>query len=234
MIRTSARSAVGVLAAVLAPVLAPVLAVAAAAEPVAQDQAPPPVEPGEYHDRSSFEAFHGLRLHADGTYEWLLSVGAMDRRSSGTWAAQNGAAILTTLPVPVAPEFRRDPDDTATGAPFLLVTWPNGRGIAGIDLTLSCADGQRIDDYTQTDGWSLAPGQCPDPVSIDLAEPIHDVGPAGFDIRGSKGGLRFTLVPNDFGMADLTGTQVRPHGSGISFIVMGSVVEMQRFTPDQP
>ena len=199
-----------------------------AAPGAAQDSAAPSVEPGDYRDRSSFEAFHGLRLNPDGTYEWALSVGAMDRRSAGTWTQHAGLVTLTTNPTPVPPEFRRDADDPSADVPFLLVRWPSGRGIAGIDLTLVCSDGKRITHYTQQDGWSLVPGECDEPEQLVLEEPIQNVGPASFELDGTTRGLRFTLVPNDIGIEDLTGTQIRADGSGISLWLLNTMATMER------
>lgn len=240
---------------VLAPLVAAILlltAFPAAAQreapeaPLAEGQGQ--IGPGEYRDGSSFELFHGLRLNADGTYQWALSVGALDRRSAGTWAQQDGVITLTTAPTPVAPNFQRDPDDGSPEAPFLIVRWPNGKGIAGIDFVLTCADSEPVSGYTQSDGWEPetepepgrgqgagpgpGPGVCNTPVAIELTEPIHDIGPAQFDISGSTGGLQFTLVPNDFGMTDLTGTEITASGPDITFQVLGYQVTMKPILPD--
>lgn len=190
------------------------------------------IEPGEYRDRSSFEMFHGLRLNPDGTFQWALSVGALDRRSAGTWAQHDGIATLTTAPTPIAPQFRRDPDSPSSQAPFLIVRWPTGAGIAGVDVILTCADGAHISDYTQEDGWQPDAGACRSPETLELVEPIHGIGPARFDISGSTGGLQFTLVPNDFGVADLTGTQIAADAAGIVFRIMDTTVRMDRILAD--
>ena len=187
---------------------------------------------GEYRDRSSFEMFHGMILREDGTFEWAISVGAMDRRSSGTWEMRDGAAVLTTTPPPVAPVFEQAEPDTAEDAPFLQVSWPNGRGIPGVNFVLQCGDGKQISHYTQSDGWDLVPGECDEPLSISLTESIHDIGPAYFDIAGQTGGLRFTLVANDFGVEDLTGASVLPTEDGVLLQLRGDLVEMVRVERD--
>lgn len=199
-----------------------------AAPGTAQEAVATSVKPGDYRDRSSFEAFHGLRLNPDGTYEWALSIGAMDRRSAGTWADDGGIVTLTTNPTPVPPEIRRDADDPSPDVPFLVVRWPSGRGIAGIDLTLICADGKRISHYTQEDGWNLVPGECDEPERLVLEEPIQKVGPASFELDGTPRSLRFTLVPNDIGIENLSGTQIRADGSGISLWLLDTMVTMER------
>ena len=189
---------------------------------------------GEYRDRSSFEMFHGLLLREDGTFEWAISVGAMDRRSSGTWAINGAEITLTTTPTPVAPEFAQAESSDAADAPFLQVSWPNGNGIAGINFTLLCADGKQISHYTQENGWDLVPGECDEPLSISLTESIHEVGPAYFDLEGQTGGLRFTLVPGDFGVEDMTGSIILQTEDGILLGLRGDFVEMVRVDSDQP
>ncbi len=192
--------------------------------------------PGEYRDRSSFEMFHGLRLHEDGTYEWAISVGAMDRRSSGTWAVEDYGIVLTTTPTPVAPEFRQEEPDTAEDAPFLQISWPNGNGIAGINFVLMCEDGKQISHYTQEDGWDLVPGECDVPVSLSLTESIHEIGPAYFNLEEQPDRLpdrlRFTLVPGDFGVEDMTGTVILQTEDGILLGLRGDFVEMVRVERD--
>lgn len=182
--------------------LAAMFALLSAAAPLqAQDDAA-----GEYRAEDSFEKFHGLLLKPDGTFEYTLSVGALDQRSSGSWEQQGDTVTLTTSPTPLAPVFRQAERDENEGAPFVLVSWPDGEGIPGIDITLGCADGTTLTDYTQYDGWSPPEGACDEPQWIELVEDIHNIRSGRFPIAEGASGLRFVLEPNDFGVVDLTGT----------------------------
>ena len=193
------------------------------------------VEPGDYRDLSDFETFHGLRINEDGTFEWAAAAGAMNRRSNGSWEAHDGYIELTTTPTPVPPEFVRSDDDRSEGAPFLMVRLPGGRGLFGIDFTLVCGDGKHISHYTQEEGWDLVPGECGDPQTLTLEDGINDVGPEYFDIRGYDGtyGLTFTLVPNDIGVIDLTGTRIMPSADGLTMVWMENPIEMVRVVPGE-
>ena len=189
---------------------------------------------GEYRDADSFEVFHGLLLREDGTFAWAISAGAMDRTSAGTWDVSGGKAVLTTSPAPIAPVFEQAEPDISADAPYLSVTWPNGRGIPGIDFTLECADGERISDYTQYDGWNPAEELCADPKAISLSEGTQDIGPTRFDISAHDGGgLHFVLVPNDFGIMDLTGVTITPEPDGITLHLPGSRARMIRVDLEQ-
>lgn len=191
--------------------IAAALALAMHSPAQAEDRVQDPAA-GEYRDTSSFEMFHGLLLRPDGTYDYALSVGALDRRSAGSWRREGDTIVFTTTPRPVPPEIVEGPGNTAPDAPFLQVTWPNGKGIAGVTFRLGCGDGSTLDDYTQAEGWSPPAGDCSDPQWIELDESIQDIRSPRFDISGRKGGLRFVIVPNDFGVTDLTGATARIEG----------------------
>lgn len=214
----------------LVPIAATLLLLPAATH--AQEAGNQPIAPGEYRDRSSFESFHALRLNADGTYEWALAAGAMERHSAGTWEDQGGVVTLTTVPRPVAPEIRRLPDDTSPDAPFLQISWPNGRAAELIDLILYCGDGKQIRHYTQEEGWDLVPGECDAPERLVLEQSVGGIDPAYFELEGTRRGLRFTIVPNDMGILDLTGTQIIPTETGIAMWLEENFAEMERVDTD--
>lgn len=187
--------------AALAALAAPVAAMPAAA----QDSAA-----GEYTLANAFEMYVGLLLREDGTYAFALSVGGLDQKSAGTWKQDGDTITLTTDPVPVPPVFApAGPEHTITDDPdsssLLRVTWPNGRDIPGIYVLLGCADGSMVNGYTQYDGWSPE-SPCADPQWITLDETMHNIGNKWFPITGNPERLHFILVPNDFGVLDLTGS----------------------------
>lgn len=168
--------------------------------------------PGQYRLAEGPDAAGGLLLREDGTYSYFLIVGALDEESDGTWVRQGDAIVLKTEPKPVPPVFERavagSPEGEGEEAAFLLVTWPDGRGIAGVDFVIGCADGTVADGYTQSYGWTPSGGICVEPQWIELSEPIHRVRSLRFPIELGESSLRFTLVPNDMGTVDLTGATI--------------------------
>lgn len=187
---------------------------------------------GVYVLPDAFEMALGLQLLEDGTFRYALSVGALDQRSQGNWALTGNRITLTTLPTPVAPEFRRLEDDPSADAPFVMVTWSNGNELAGIDVLLSCANGATLSGYTQYDGWTPDQTECDQPLAIQLEEDIHRISSPPFDISGAVGGLRFELVPNDFGVLDMTGTQGAISGDMLTLELMGQQTLLRRL-PDR-
>ncbi|WP_114521355.1 hypothetical protein [Altererythrobacter sp. ZODW24] len=183
---------------------------------------------GEYRVPGSLEMFLGLRLNEDGTYQFALSVGALDKRSSGTWEQDGQQVTLTTTPKPVPPEFERAANDEAADAPFIMVAWPNGNGVPGVDIVLGCGEDTVLRDYTQYDGWSPPEGACATPEWVELTEGIHEIKSPRFDISGETGALRFTLVPNSFGVLDMTGTTGVLEGEALSLSFMGSTENFVR------
>lgn len=207
----------------LAALAAPMAAMPAAAQESAA---------GEYTLADAFEIAMGLLLRPDGTYAFGLSVGGLDQKSAGTWVQDGDTVTLTTNPAPVAPIFAPagpehaiadDPD-----APSLLrVTWPNGRDIPGIDVTLGCADGTIATGYTQYDGWSPET-PCEAPQWISLRENTHGIGPQWFPLEQGAQRAHFILVPNDFGVVDLTGATARLERGALYFTFLDNTQKMVR------
>ena len=103
-----------------------------------------------------------------------------------------------------------DPSSKTENAKLsLLVAWPGGRGVAGIDFRIGFTSGDPVTGYTQDDGWSLSPEEPRTPAWIELVEPIHGVASPRYPIDLEKGNvLHFTLTPNDIEVFDFQGTQV--------------------------
>ncbi|MCB2089583.1 MAG: hypothetical protein KDD98_12265 [Sphingomonadaceae bacterium] len=182
---------------------------------------------GTYVLERSFEAAMQLELRADGTYLYALSVGALDERSQGSWSVTPGGTItFATTPRPEAPEFERLADGTVQDSPYLIVIWPNGVPVQGINVALQCANGATAYGYTLDTGWPYEGPEedmggddlCDDPQSLRLIEPVHDVYSPAYDVAGAGGGLRFVLHPNDMGVRDMTDWQASVTGNRIRLL----------------
>lgn len=169
-------------------------------------QAAPP-RPGQFRLAEGPDAAGGLVLSPDGSFEYFLSVGALDEQSSGRWEVRGDAICLFTDPKPIPPAFVRADDVDPDRESFtLLVTWPNGRGIAGIDFLIGFEEGEPIDGYTQEYGWSMPRDDPRVPQWIEVSEPIYRIAAPRFDLAPHDNGrLHLVLVPNDLGTADFDG-----------------------------
>ena len=163
---------------------------------------PPP--PGVYRVAEGPDVAGGIELTKDGRFSYFLAAGALDEQANGRWEVRGEQLCLTTEPTPVAPTFALGPRRSdVPDSPTLLVTWPNGRGIAGVDFQLGFATGEPAADYTQEYGWTLPEEETRKPVWIEVVEPIHGVVSSRFTLNPAvRGTIMVVLTPNDIGMVD--------------------------------
>lgn len=185
------------------------LALVAAAPAVAQSSFE-----GTYRLADGPDVAGELILTPDGRFRYALIAGALDELAEGRWVAVDGKVQLYTEPKPKPPVFSIGPQSVTTDGPLkLLVTWPKGDGIAGIDFTIGFDSGPPITDYTQYYGWTMPADEKRIPRWIELVEPIHGVASPRFTIDIAKGNaLTFVLTPNDLGIVDFAGTVVERVG----------------------
>ena len=171
---------------------------------------------GRYRVAEGPDVAGELLIAADGRFAYVLAAGALDERANGTWTREGGGVCLTTRPQPVPPTFRRlARSGEQPGGPTVLVTWPDGRGIAGVDVRVGFDAGDPLDEYTQEDGWSLPPGERRSPRWIELREPIQGFASPRFELTAKEAGtLRVVLEPNDLGVVDFRGACLEPVGKG--------------------
>ena len=178
---------------------------AAPAVPTAAAQESPWV--GEYGLAEGPDVGGGLLIRNDGRFQYMLAAGALDEQAEGRWEARGDMICLTTDPKPVPPAMEKGPPVAVEGAvPTLLVTWPGGKGIAGIDFTIGFDSGDPIEDYTQYDGWTMPEGDTRMPRWVELREPIYDIAAPRYELTEADGGkLRVIIVPNDMGVVNFEG-----------------------------
>ncbi len=181
----------------LASVAAILLALAAPA-------AAGPDPEGLYRLRGEPDVASELFIRPGGTFAYFLAAGALDEQAEGRWRRDGDAIFLTTEPRPVAPVFSAGAAELSeTAALTLRVVWPDGRGIAGVDLRVGFSEGGAVDDYTQEDGWSLPPEERRTPAWVELSVPMHGLDSPRFPIDPGRANLlTFLLTPNDLGTVD--------------------------------
>jgi hypothetical protein len=167
---------------------------------------------GSYRLQDGPDVASELVLREDGTYAYWLMAGALDEASAGRWSLADDKLSLTTEPKPVPPEFRQAELSPEGDGVRLEVNWPNGKGIAGIDFVIGLADGETLEGYTQSDGWEAPSAPASEPRWIELREPVNRITSPRFALPPGARTLRFTLIPNDIGMVDLTGSTIERDG----------------------
>ena len=162
---------------------------------------------GEYSLAEGPDVGGGLLIRNDGRVQYILAAGALDERAEGRWEARGDTVCLTTDPKPVPPVMEKGPLIEVEGAvPTLLVTWPNGKGVPGVDFTIGFDSGDPAEDYTQVYGWTLPDDDKRIPRRVEVREPIYGITAPPFELAEADGGkLRVIIRPNDIGVVDFDG-----------------------------
>lgn len=145
-----------------------------------------------------------LVVARDGTFQYALAAGALDESAQGRWRIVDGKTCLFTEPKPVAPQFAKAAPLAVDGAtPTLLVTWPDGRGIAGVDFRIGFDTGEPAEGYTQTYGWSMRGDDIRTPRWVELSVSMYQLVSGQMAIEDKdQGTVRIILTPNDLGVVN--------------------------------
>ena len=175
------------------------LAACTSAQPPDTEAVDAPNLAGHYRINAMEQAGE-LLLTPDGRFQYGFTTGALDEHAEGRWEHVGQQTCLTTDPKPVPPAFTKaavtDPD-----APTLMVTWPDGRGIAGVDFVVGFDNGEPQTGYTQSYGWTLPEEERRVPRWIELNEPIYNIASPRFALEAAdRGKLRIILSPNEIGL----------------------------------
>ncbi len=173
---------------------------------------------GEYSLAEGPDVGGGLLIRNDGRFQYRLAAGALDERAEGRWEKRGDMVCLTTDPKPVPPAMEKGALLEIDGAvPTLLVTWPNGRGIPGVDFTIGFDSGDPVEDYTQVYGWTMPADDKRVPRWIEVRESIYDITAPRFELTEADGGkLRAIIVPNDIGVVNFDGACAEKTERGVT------------------
>lgn len=170
-----------------------------------------------------------LEIGKDGHFRYGLSEGAVDEMAEGRWECAAGTLLLTTEPTPKPAQFRLDHVTQGEEAPFsLIVTWPDGNPVAGVDFKLDFDRGEPASAYTQPSGWATdLDGRIPR--TIQFAEPFYGTVSAVFPVPAGKGmRLHVVLEPNDMGVAAFDATPLRVEGDRLLLEWRGHAIPYER------
>lgn len=162
---------------------------------------------GEYSLAEGPDVGGGLLIRNDGRFQYMLAAGALDEQAEGRWEARGDRVCLTTDPKPIPPTLEKGALIEVEGAvPTLLVTWPGGKGVPGVDFTIGFDSGDPAEDYTQVYGWTMPEDDRRIPRWIEVREPIYDITAPRFILAEADGGkLHVIIKPNDIGVVNFEG-----------------------------
>lgn len=184
---------------------------------------------GEYV-HSQMELVAGIRLNPDGTFLYGLTVGSLDERAQGRWKASGNRIELTSDPRPIAPVITPAKIEAAPSRPFALrIVAPNGRDIPGVDLLLEFDAGEPLQSYAAGEPWTLPVEERRTPRFVTFSMPSYRLRSDRLPLDAKAGTVaNFTLTPNDFGVADLTGVQGEIQGDTLTLLRPEGTMQFRR------
>ena len=169
-------------------------------------------QPGRYRVSEGPDVAGVLEIGANHRFQYALAAGALDEHAEGRWYRESSKICLRTEPRPVPAQFLLAPAEAAQEY-TLLVTWPNGKGIPGVDFRIGFDSGEPLTGYTQYYGWSMPQDDARVPRWIELAVPMHRLVSQRIALDGRKT-IRVTLTPNDLGTVNFQGACLEANGDG--------------------
>jgi len=180
-----------------------------------------PADPaiGEYA-AAQMELAAGIRLNPDGTFDYGLTVGSLDEQARGRWKRVGQRIELLSDPKPVPPSITADRIEAAPGEPFAIrLLAPNGRDIAGVDLRIDFDNGEPVESYLAGGPWSLPADEKRTPRFVTFSMRAYRIDSGPLPLLGEDGTVaNFLLMPNDFGVVDLTGAYLEPDGEDLILV----------------
>lgn len=169
---------------------------------------------GRYLTNDGPDVVGMLEITDDGRFRYQLIAGALDQAAQGRWEKADGIVRLFTQPKPTPPTFRITAVEGGKDKPLARVIWPNGRGIAGIDVRVGFSSGEPVEGYTQEDGWTLPVDESRIPIWVEIAEPINRVASERTDLRPGHV-IEAMFVPNDLGIIAFDGALLEESTDGV-------------------
>lgn len=204
------------------------------AQEAAEPAAPVPASLAGDYDASEREMVAGLRLSKDGRFQFGLTVGSLDQMAQGRWKADGNRVHLTSDPRPVPPTIKAGRVEVTRGQPFAIrVVGPSGNDVPGVDLRIEFDSGAPLDSYLPGNAWSLPEEERRVPRFVTFSIPSHRIEfpLLALDARPGTTAI-FDLVPNDFGVADMTDAVVTVDGGTLTLSYALGTLRMRRRAED--
>jgi hypothetical protein len=184
-----------------------------AATPAAAD--PPRSFAGLYRI-NQMEMAGGLELSPNGRFRYALEYGAVSEEGEGKWRRSGKVVLLTSDPMPTAPDFKVVRDDPAPKGEIVVQLEPPGFGSMGDRVeVLFTAKGHGYPDIYHLDLDGDGRATLPSGVPVLIIPKVPVFGDLGTAIplspdRGHKLLLRF--LPNDLGKPRFNAQRLVPEG----------------------
>ena len=161
-----------------------------------------PAELAGLYEIRQMEMAGGLELEANGHFRYALEYGAASERGEGDWTVSGNSVLLTSNPVPNAPDFELVKDEPAAAGELFVTLEPPGFGdwTGRLDLLVTIA---RIHDPVRMEAGEDGRVPLEGMVATAIRPLVPIYGIAGRDVPLTRGGHRLLVRfhANDLGKA---------------------------------
>jgi hypothetical protein len=184
------------------------------------------------YDGHQMEMAVGLKLQADGRFDYGLSYGALDESATGTWSVDGDNVLLTSDPV-APPKFvflgqQPSTDGKAHLALDLPENWSRQYFNAGIGL----ADGRVVGGQLSDDDDTIPLGPGDRPVSLRLGLDVYQLRSDAFRLDGTAASrIRVGFEQNDLGKVAFAKTPLRIDKGNLLLDRYGRSIVFRRVSP---
>jgi hypothetical protein len=184
------------------------------------------------YDGHQMEMAVGLKLQADGRFDYGLSYGALDESATGTWSVDGDNVLLTSDPV-TPPKFVFLGQQPATDGKAHLVldlpeNWSRQYFVAGIGL----ADGRVVGGQLSDDDDTIPVGPGDRPVSLRLGLDVYQLRSDAFRLDGAAASrIRVGFEQNDLGKVAFAKTPLRIDKGNLLLDRYGRSIVFRRVSP---
>ena len=158
----------------------------------------------------------GLDLRTDGRFRYALEYGAVSEEGGGKWRLDGPFVLLTSDPMPRAPDFTVVRDDPAPHGELTIGLTPPGFASTGLHPDILIKANGRPDLY-ELELDEGGRGTLPADVTA-IVPRVPGYGDLGTPIRLSPGRghkLLLRFVPNDLGKARFDGEKLARDGDAL-------------------
>lgn len=194
----------------LAGLLLSTAALSSSSGAVAQVASPDPSGLVGTYDGHQMEMAVGLKLQADGRFDYGLSYGALDESATGTWRVQGDSVLLTSDPVTPPTFVMLGQQPASDGKTHLVLDVPKSWTRQYFDAEIGLADGRVVGGQLSddSDAIPLAPGDRP--VSLRLTLGVYEIRSDAFRLDGTAAStIHVRFEQNDLGKVAFAKTPLR-------------------------
>ena len=179
---------------------------------------------GEY-DGHQMEMAVGLKLEADGRFQYGLSYGALDEEAEGRWSLAADSVLLTSDPITKAKFVLVAQKQAKRGVLHITLKCPGQLSPQLFDAAVTLASGQMTGGQLTDEGLSL-PVTNGDPViNVRLFFPMFELRGDPVLIDAKKGyDFSFRFEPHDLGKVDFQSTPLKIENGELILVRYGRAI----------